>query len=41
MKMGVEGMIRMVETFGYDQRSGIDLQMKRYSNAQILDALYS
>jgi len=25
MKMGVEGMIRMVETFGYDQRSGIDL----------------
>lgn len=25
MKMGVEGMIRMVETFGYDKRSGIDL----------------
>jgi penicillin-binding protein 2 len=25
MKMGVEGIIKMVETFGYDQRSGIDL----------------
>ncbi len=25
MKMGVEGIIKMVETFGYDKRSGIDL----------------
>ncbi|MEO6050664.1 MAG: penicillin-binding protein 2 [Pyrinomonadaceae bacterium] len=25
MKMGVEGIIKMVETFGYDHRSGIDL----------------
>jgi penicillin-binding protein 2 len=25
MKMGVEGLIKMVETFGYDKRSGIDL----------------
>jgi len=24
-KMGVEGLIKMVETFGYDKRSGIDL----------------
>ena len=25
LKMGVEGIIKMVETFGYDKRSGIDL----------------
>ena len=25
IKMGVEGIIKMVETFGYDKRSGIDL----------------
>ncbi len=25
MKMGVEGIIKMIETFGYDKRSGIDL----------------
>ena len=25
MKMGVEGMIQMIETFGFDRRSGIDL----------------
>jgi penicillin-binding protein 2 len=25
IKMGVEGLIRMVETFGFDRRSGIDL----------------
>jgi penicillin-binding protein 2 len=25
MKLGVEGMIKMIETFGYDHRSGIDL----------------
>ncbi|MEO6655795.1 MAG: penicillin-binding protein 2 [Pyrinomonadaceae bacterium] len=25
MKMGVEGIIKMVETFGYDHRSGVDL----------------
>ncbi len=25
MKMGVEGLIKMIETFGFDKRSGIDL----------------
>lgn len=25
LKMGIEGMIKMIETFGYDKRSGIDL----------------
>lgn len=25
LKMGVEGLIKMIETFGYDRRSGIDL----------------
>jgi penicillin-binding protein 2 len=25
MKMGIEGIIQMIETFGYDHRSGIDL----------------
>lgn len=25
LKMGVEGLIQMIETFGYDRRSGIDL----------------
>jgi penicillin-binding protein 2 len=25
LKMGIEGIIKMVETFGYDRRSGIDL----------------
>lgn len=25
LKMGIEGIIRMIETFGYDHRSGIDL----------------
>ena len=25
MKMGIEGIIQMIETFGYDKRSGIDL----------------
>ena len=25
LKMGIEGIIKMVETFGYDKRSGIDL----------------
>ena len=25
LKMGIEGVIKMVETFGYDKRSGIDL----------------
>ena len=31
LKMGIEGMIEMIETFGYDKRSGIDLPSESVS----------
>ncbi len=31
LKMGIEGLIEMIETFGYDKRSGIDLPNEKVS----------
>lgn len=31
LKMGIEGMIKMIEDFGYDKRSGIDLPNEKIS----------